>query len=105
HDEGAVAHSVDLRDAPADRRAEHHEIQGRREHRRNDALRNGTPGARHLEIVNRPDRAKIHLGLLTRLTKISSSELWRVCRSLKRIPASPRSFSNAVIPVRSPCVS
>ena len=41
----------------------------------------------------------------TKSTKISSSELCRVSRSRKRIPAWLRSCSSAVMPVRSPCVS
>ena len=42
---------------------------------------------------------------LTSVTKISSSELWVVCRSLNSIPAALRSSSKAVMPVRSACVS
>ena len=33
------------------------------------------PGARHLEPVDRPDRAEVHASFLTRSTKMSSSEL------------------------------
>ena len=76
HDEGAVADAFDLGDARADRRAEHHEIQRGRNHRRNDALQQRAPGARHFEQIDRADGPEIH-GALTRLTKMSSSELWR----------------------------
>ena len=61
HDEGAVADAVHLGDARADGRAEHHEIQGGREHRREDALHQGAPRARHLEQIDRPDCVEIHL--------------------------------------------
>ena len=101
HDEGAVADALDLGDARADRRAEHHEIQRRRNHRRNDALQQRAPGARHFEQVDGADRAEIH-GALTRLTKMSSSELLTVSRSEKRMPAPRRSPSRLVMPVRSP---
>ena len=42
---------------------------------------------------------------LTRPTKISSSELCWVLRSLNRIPASARSFKSVVMPERSLCAS
>ena len=105
HDEGAVADALDLGDARADRRAEDHEIQRRREHRRDDALHQRAPGARHLEHVDRADRPEVHCPCLTRPTKMSSSELCVVCRSRNRMPARLRSLSSAVMPVRSPCVS
>ena len=90
--------------ARADRRAEHDEVERRRDHRRDDALQQRAHGARHLELVDRANGVEIHCWC-TRLTKISSSELWVVLRSLKRTPASVRSFSSAVMPVRSPLVS
>ena len=105
HDERAVAHAVDFRDARADRRAEHHEVKRRRDHRRQHALQQRAPGACHLEQVDRPHAVDVHAGLFTRLTKISSSELWVVCRSLKPMLASLSSSSSAVMPVRSACVS
>src|SRR2546430_785397 len=105
HDEGAVAHSVDLGDARADGRAEHHEVQRRRNHRGDDALQQRAAGARHLEYVDRPDRAVVHYFCRTRSTKMSSRELCVVWRSLKPMPAWLRSSSSDVMPVRSRCVS
>src|SRR6266404_6802781 len=93
HDEGAIADAVDLGDARANGGAEHHEIKRGRNDRRDDALRHGAPGSRHLESVDRLYSSKIHRGLFTRLTKISSSELCLVCKSLNRIPASLRPCS------------
>ena len=84
HDERAVADAVDLGDARADRRAEDDEIERGRDHRRDDALHQRAPGARHLEAVDRPDARRFIARSLTRPTKISSSELCVVCRSLKR---------------------
>ena len=57
---------------------------------RDDALQQRAPGARHLEAVDGPDRACRFMARVrarTRLTKISSSELCVVCRSLNRCPA------------------
>ena len=73
HDEGAVADALDLGDARADRGAEHHEIERGGNHRRDDALQQRAPGARHFEQVDGADRSVIH-GALTRLTKMSSRE-------------------------------
>ena len=75
HDERAVARAVDLLDPRADRRAEHDEVQRRRQHGRDDALHDRAEHARHLEVIDRVDGVPIHADLLTRLTKISSSEL------------------------------
>ena len=55
--------------------------------------------------VDRADRVQVHRSSLTRLTKMSSSELCVVWRSLKRMPASSSSFSSAAIRVRSPSAS
>jgi hypothetical protein len=52
HDESAVTHAVDLADAPADGRTEHHEVQRRGDHRRRQALPERAPEARHLEQVD-----------------------------------------------------
>ena len=49
HDEGAVADALDLGDARADGGAEHHEVERGGDHRRDDALHQRAPGARHLE--------------------------------------------------------
>ena len=98
HDERAIADALDLRDARADRGAEHHEIQRRRKHRRHDALEDRAPGARHLEPVDRPDRAVVHGSFLTRSTKMSSSELCSVWMSLNRMLARISPSSSRVMP-------
>src|SRR5205807_8736964 len=105
YDEGAVLRALDLRDARAHRRAEHDEVERRGDHRRDDALHERAPGARHLEAVDGPDRAKVHRPFLTRSTKMSSSELCVVCRSLKAMPAAVSSSRSPVMPVRSAFVS
>jgi hypothetical protein len=94
HDEGAVAHPADLLDARADRGAEDDEVQRCRDHRGHDALQQRAPGAGHLEQVDGADGVEVHVRFLTRLTKMSSSELSRVSRSLNRMPASLRSLSS-----------
>ena len=83
----AIADAVDFGDARANGGAENHEIQRCRQYRRKDALHNGSEHARHLVAVDGFDRIEIHLCWCTRSTKISSSELCEVCRSLKRISA------------------
>ena len=82
--------AVDLLDARADGGAEHHEIERGRDHRRENAPERRAPGARHLELVDRKNRAPVHLRS-TSPTKISSSEDCSVCRSRKRIFAALRS--------------
>src|SRR5258708_321116 len=107
-DEGAEGVARHLGYAPADRCAEDDEVQGRRNHRRDDALHQRASGARHLEFVDRAYRVNVHGAhflSLTRVTKMSSSELCVVCRSLNRMPAWVRSFSSAAMPARSPCSS
>src|SRR5206468_7359430 len=52
HDEGAVADAFDLGDAQADGGAEHHEIERGGDDRRDDALQQRAPGARHFEEVD-----------------------------------------------------
>ena len=105
HDEGAVADPIDPFHVRTDRRTEHHEVQRGGNHRRNDALQQGAPGARHLEQIDCTDRVNVHVRSLTRLTKMSSSELWLVLRSLKSMPASPSRRSSMSMPVCSPCAS
>src|SRR5690606_28088690 len=105
HDEGAVGHAVDLFDARADGRTEHDEVKRGRDDGRDHALQDRALHARHLEQVDRPDRTEVHCFSLTRLTKISSSERWRVLRSLTLMPESLRSASSDVIPVRAACES
>src|SRR5919112_3575804 len=105
YDKRPVADPVDAGDARADRRAEHDEIQGRRDHRRDDALQQRAEGSCHLELVDRADRVKVHLPSFTRLTKISSSELCLVWRSLNLTPAALRSASKAVMSELSVCLS
>src|SRR5690606_4036552 len=105
HDERAVAHAVDLRDARADRSAEHDEVERRRDDGRDDALHERAPGARHLEQVDRFDGVQVHLVFFTRSTKMSSSELCVVSRSENRTPASLISRKSDVMPVRPARVS
>ena len=105
HDEGAVSDAVDLGDARADRGAEHDEIERGRDHRRHDALEQRPSGPRHLVHIDRAHAVEIHGRCLTRPTKMSSSELCVVRKSLNLIPARPRSSSKAVMPVCSPLVS
>jgi len=130
HDEGAVADAAHLRDARADRRAEHDEIQRRRDHRRDDALHQRAPGARHLEAVDRAHRVPVHrrgcvrvrrIGArchsavgwpgrchawsFSRPTKMSSSELSVVFRSLKPMPRRPSSAISAAMSARPLCAS
>ena len=104
-DEGAVADPTDLGHARTDRRSEHHEIERSGQHRRDDALHQRSPRARHLEQVDRSNGVKAHRSSCTRLTKISSSELWLDWRSLKSIPCSLSFRKRPAIPVRSCCAS
>ena len=97
HDEGGVADVVDADHARTDRRAEDDEIKRRRQHRRDDALHQRAPRARHLELVDGEDRVAVHAGWCTRLTKMSSSELCAVCRSLKPMPSAARSRSRSAM--------
>src|SRR4029434_2515279 len=92
HDESAVGHPVHLTHARADRGAEDDEIKRCGDHGRYHALEQRAQGPRHLELVDGPDavpvecqwvRCRAHLRSLTRLTKMSSSELCRVLRSLR----------------------
>src|SRR6185436_13115975 len=90
-------------DAAADRGAEDDEIERGGDHRRDQALPDGPERARHFEAVDRPCSIKVHASLrsCTKLTKISSSELCRVCRSLKPMPRSRILPSREGMPVRS----
>ncbi|MCY1518462.1 hypothetical protein D9M68_531820 [compost metagenome] len=102
HDKGAVADAMHLGHARADGRAEHHEVQRRGDHRRGDALQQGAPGARQFEQVDGADCVEIHArDSFTRFTKMSSSELWLDCRSLKSMPCCANSLSNSAMPVCS----
>src|SRR5690606_16516307 len=105
HDEGAVAHAVDLADPGTYGRAEDDEVERSRDDGRHDALEHGAAHARHLEGVDCADGVPVHAGLFTRLTNISSRELCVVCRSPKRTPTSFSSPNSAVMPVRSAWVS
>src|SRR5262249_39809659 len=102
YDEGTVGHALDFGDAGADGSAEDHEIERSRDYRRHDALHQRTAGARHLEIIDRVDRAPVHLRSLTRPTKISSSELCVVAISLRRILQRSSSSIRRVTPRCSP---
>src|SRR6267154_3449175 len=105
HDEGAVADVLDLGYASADRRAEDDEVQGRRNHRGDDALHQRASRARHLEFVDSAYCVHVygvHFLSLTKVTKMSSSELCVVCRSLKRTPHPVRSLRSEAMALRSP---
>src|SRR5690606_20781219 len=96
--------AVHLRHARADRRAEDDEIERCRDDGRDQALPDRADRPRHFEAVDRPDAVEIHGALRcswTRLTKMSSSELWRVRRSLKPMPRSRMRDSSEGMPVRS----
>ena len=100
NDEAAIADPVDLLHARSDRPAEHHEIERGGDHGRDQALPQGPQRARHFEAIDRPDamgvdRGRAHAAAPTRRrstgpgstrpTKMSSSELFDVSRSLKPI--------------------
>src|SRR5918996_962760 len=91
--------AFELAHARADGGAEDDEVERGGDHRRRQALPQRAPEARHFEFVDREDGVAVHC--LTRSMKMSSSELWRVCRSLKAMPSSPRRASSAGMPVRS----
>src|SRR5262249_35988099 len=82
-----------------DRGAEHDKVKSGRQHRRGDALHQCAERARHLETVDRPDRVHVHARLLTRPTKMSSSELSAECRSLISMPSSLRRLRSPGMPV------
>src|SRR5262249_61472879 len=105
NDERAVLDAAHLPHARADRGAEHDEVQRRRDHGRRDALHQRAEGPRHLEAIDRADRVAIHCGLLTRLTKMSSSELSLDLRSLKSMPWSESLRNSSAMPVFSPWAS
>src|SRR5690606_16604787 len=101
-DEGAVTHTLYLGHARTDRRAEYHEVQRSADHRGGDALQQSAPGTRQLEQVDGLDGVQIHArDSSSRDTKISSSELWLDCRSLKSMPCWASSRSSSAIPVFS----
>src|SRR5262249_38888816 len=109
HDERAVGHALDARHARPDRGAEDDEIERGRDDRRDEALPQSAAEARHLELVDRGDRVRIHLrgspacwgDAWTRLTKMSWREVCFVCRSLTSMPGWESLCSNPGIPVRS----
>src|SRR5439155_14199323 len=110
HDESAVGNAVHRGHARPDRGAEDHEIERGGDHGRYHALEQRTKSPRHLELVDGPYtvpvecqwvRSRPHLRSLTKLTKMSSRELWRVFRSLKPMPRSLKRLSKVGIPVRS----
>src|SRR6185436_6943451 len=101
HDEGTVRDTVDRPHARPDRAPENDEVERRRQDGRGDALRHGAEGPRHLEPVDGLDRVDVHTASFpcTSPTKISSSELSLVCRSLNAIPSSPTRRSTSGMPV------
>src|SRR5690606_6375988 len=94
HDESTVINAIDLIDAMADGRTKHHEIKGCRDHWRNNALQQGALGARHFEKVDGAYGLPIHDVFPISSTKISSSELWRVCMSCRRNPPASTAASS-----------
>src|SRR5207302_2554851 len=92
---------VDRRHASPDGRPEDDEIERGGQHRRGQALHDGAEPAVHLEQIDGADRIDVHAAPLTRLTKISSSELCWVCRSLKSTPFLESSRSSSAMPVCS----
>ncbi|MCY1313573.1 hypothetical protein D9M70_641100 [compost metagenome] len=60
HDEGPVAHTVDLDHVRADGGTEHHEIQRRGNHGRQHALHQRAPRAGHFKQVDSADGVEIH---------------------------------------------
>ena len=111
HDERAIADPADVAHSRADRRAEHHEIERGRDHRRRHALPDRAHRALKLVAVDRRDPAEIdrgcaiHAARPTRSTKMSSSVLVVVSRSLKSTPISPRRRSSVGTPVSSAAAS
>src|SRR5690606_21536561 len=112
--EGAVIDSTYLGHPRSDRGPEDDEIERGGDHRGHQALPHRAQRPRHLEPVDRPDAVAVEgghahgrraLGSWTRLTKISSSELCRVLRSLKAMPASLIARSSEGTPVRSALAS
>src|SRR3546814_4916328 len=88
----------------ADRAAEDDEIEAGGDHRRRHRLPQRAQRPRHLVAIDRPDAVPVDRGggghaacswrSWTRSTKMSSSELFEVSRSLKPIPRSPSFLSN-----------
>src|SRR3546814_18313577 len=93
----------------ADRRAEDHEVQRRRQHRGCDRLGEGAESARHLEAVDGADGVPVHARPpflpCTRPTKISSSELSLELRSLKSMPCVASRRNRSALPVSPVWVS
>src|SRR5205085_220399 len=100
-DERPIADAIDAAHAAADCSSEHDKVQRCRQHGGGDALHQRTEGPCHLEAVDCGDRGYVHVRVLTRLTKISSSELSLECRSLKLI--SSRRGASAAWRCRFPC--
>src|SRR3546814_875522 len=87
----------------------------RSDHRRRHRLPQRAQRPRHLVAIDRPDAVPVDRGggghaacswrSWTRSTKMSSSELFEVSRSLKPIPRSPSFLSNDGMPVCSALAS
>src|SRR3546814_1662197 len=109
NDEGPVADTVDLAHARADRRAEHHEIQRRRQHRGCDRLGEGAESARNLEAVDGADGVPVHARPpflpCTRPTKISHSALSLELRSLKSMQCVSTRRNRSAMPFYTVWVS
>src|SRR5690606_28288588 len=101
----AVADSAYFGDAMADGRAKHDKIQRCRDDRRNNALHQSAPRSGHFEKINGAHGVNIQFELRTSFTKISSSELCLVCRSLKARPARLRSLKSAAMSLCACCMS
>src|SRR5690606_5105169 len=105
YDKGAVADAPDFGNAVANGGAKNNEVQRSGYDGRNDALHQRAPGSGHFKAVNGAHCGQIHGALRTSFTKISSSELCLVCRSLKAMPASARSLNRPAMSFCSCCVS
>src|SRR6202020_1639838 len=106
HEEGAVAPPPHFTTPPADRRSEDDKVERGRDHGRRDALQNRALRALHFGAVNRPDAAQVdcrngHAARPTRSTKMSSSVVVLVSRSLKWMPISLRRRKSVGTPVSS----
>src|SRR5690606_2557031 len=97
HDERAVADAVDLGDPVADGGAKHNKVQRGRDDGGNNALHQRTPCPGHFDGIDGANGVYVHGVLPTSFTKISSSELCLVCKSLKRMPARLRSLNRVAI--------
>src|SRR5262249_12802207 len=108
----SVGNPVDLRHPRADGGAEHYEVKRRGDGRGRQSLPQRAHSTGDLKLIDSPDPIGVkatetaaHGRALTRLTKISSSELWCVLRSRKPMPSSPKRLSSVGIWLSCSCGS